>query len=529
MGSRVAGYCELMCVGVVGVFVAGLGMATTPLLAEAAEAPSNPVSSPDSSATDPAPYDWSGLYAGLQLGGAFGSAERNFSAAQSSTGRFGIAGPGGGLTLGYLEQTDNIVYGVEGDFSALGLTGLAQKPNPQYIYQASNPWLMTARGRLGVAIDDFLPYVSGGLAVATEHIASHIATTDLAGSDFTRLQLGWTAGGGVEAALSDGWSVKAEYLYVKLADATGPASNFTPTSTSLNENIVRLGVNFRFGPFEDTPDRLDGATPPPSEDSDALSLATLPGFEIGGTVGYYRYQEFFEHDQPYMHETGAKLGVLGTGTYVFGNSIFVTSDNRIAYSWNNYTGSGTRNGVPDYLFDLRALIGRDFDLGEAPILETGLALSPYTGLGYRNLLNDLRGTSSPAFFRGYRRDSQYLYLPVGATARIGAGKIGRLAATVEYDQLVEGWQTNDFNDVQSGQGTPGNDQFRGFGFRSRLDYEEDDWSIGPYFIYWNVNQSEQTVVPHEAGFGPFEFTYVDILIEPHNQTIESGIELRYRF
>jgi len=229
-----------------------------------------------------------------------------------------------------------------------------------------------------------------------------------------------------------------------------------------------------------------------------------------------------------MHETGVKLGVLGTATYVFGNGIFIASDNRFAYSWNNYTGSGTKEGVPDYLFDLRALLGRDFDLGEAPILETDLEVSPYTGLGYRNLLNDLRGRTSIGAL-GYRRDSQYLYLPVGVTARIGVGEVGRLAWTVEYDQLVEGWQTNDFKDFAAPEGTPGNDQFRGYGFRGKIDYEEDDWSIGPYLTYWNINQSEQTVIPLHETFGPFVLNLIEILSEPHNQTIESGIEARYRF
>jgi outer membrane immunogenic protein len=53
--------------------------------------------------------------------------------------------------------------------------------------------------------------------------------------------IGWTAGGGVEYALSLNWSVKAEYLYVNYQDQTIGPGTFT-----LIENIVRGGVNYRF-------------------------------------------------------------------------------------------------------------------------------------------------------------------------------------------------------------------------------------------------------------------------------------------
>ena len=59
-------------------------------------------------------------------------------------------------------------------------------------------------------------------------------------------------GGGVETAIGPRWSVKAEYLYVRMNTASTSASPmqwpgqvFTH-STELRASIARAGANFRF-------------------------------------------------------------------------------------------------------------------------------------------------------------------------------------------------------------------------------------------------------------------------------------------
>ncbi len=69
---------------------------------------------------------------------------------------------------------------------------------------------------------------------------------------------GWTAGGGVEAAITSILSVKLEYLYVDLGTRSVSAPNgFGPTqfitdtvftSYHARDHIIRLGFNLRFGP-----------------------------------------------------------------------------------------------------------------------------------------------------------------------------------------------------------------------------------------------------------------------------------------
>jgi outer membrane immunogenic protein len=61
---------------------------------------------------------------------------------------------------------------------------------------------------------------------------------------------GWTAGGGIEVALTRRWSLKAEYLYMDFGTSTTtwavPGLPTLSDSTRLNMNTVRAGLNYRF-------------------------------------------------------------------------------------------------------------------------------------------------------------------------------------------------------------------------------------------------------------------------------------------
>jgi outer membrane immunogenic protein len=60
---------------------------------------------------------------------------------------------------------------------------------------------------------------------------------------------GWTAGAGVEFAMTDNWTVKLEYLFADFEHATCPVSSCAaaaPATVSFNENIVRVGANYLF-------------------------------------------------------------------------------------------------------------------------------------------------------------------------------------------------------------------------------------------------------------------------------------------
>jgi len=58
-----------------------------------------------------------------------------------------------------------------------------------------------------------------------------------------------TAGVGLEYAFAANWTAKAAYLFVDLGNASCGFANCggTNTTVSINENIIRAGINFKFG------------------------------------------------------------------------------------------------------------------------------------------------------------------------------------------------------------------------------------------------------------------------------------------
>jgi high affinity Mn2+ porin len=89
--------------------------------------------------------------------------------------------------------------------------------------------------------------VTGGFAWGH----SHVNLNDGAGSIFAapgQIQTGWTAGAGVEFAVSGNWSAKLEYDYIDLGRQTYDLTGFGLPNVSVDPrvNLVKLGLNYRF-------------------------------------------------------------------------------------------------------------------------------------------------------------------------------------------------------------------------------------------------------------------------------------------
>ncbi len=121
----------------------------------------------------PVAYNWTGFYLGIEGGVGWGTAEDTDSTGFDS-GRFATTGGIVGGTIGYNWQINKIVLGLEGDGSGAWIRGSTTgAPNfcggaPSYC-ESDLQALGTFRGRVGVAIDRFLPYATGGLAVGSLH------------------------------------------------------------------------------------------------------------------------------------------------------------------------------------------------------------------------------------------------------------------------------------------------------------------------------------------------------------------------
>ena len=191
-------------------------------------------------------FNWTGFYLGGEVGGGFGTSRKDFLYRGTTTNDFAISGAIGGGTAGYNQQFGSFVGGLEGDISGSGVQGETNCGNTLFNCGTKNNWLATLRGRFGYAFDNFMPYVTGGVADGDINVWSGLKSTGGGGVNFTTTKAGWTAGVGLETGFFSNWTVKAEYLYVQLQNANEPSNVGRPTTTKFLENIVRVGLNYKF-------------------------------------------------------------------------------------------------------------------------------------------------------------------------------------------------------------------------------------------------------------------------------------------
>jgi outer membrane immunogenic protein len=212
--------------------------------ASAADLPARPYTKAPMMA---APYNWTGFYAGVNAGYAFGRESSTLTGlGVAGTGSVDYDGLFGGGQIGYNIQYGMWVWGIEADIQGSSIGG-RQNAIAAGLGAAAVSNKMdafgTIRGRLGFAYDRFLPYVTGGFAVGRNTL-----TVGGAALEETATHTGWTVGAGIEHALRDGWTVKAEYLHVDLGseDYLSAFAPLASASANMRLHIVRAGLNYRF-------------------------------------------------------------------------------------------------------------------------------------------------------------------------------------------------------------------------------------------------------------------------------------------
>jgi outer membrane immunogenic protein len=164
-------------------------------------------------------FNWTGPYAGLLAG--YGWTDFRDG---GTTGSGWLAGG----YIGYnIQSPANWVYGIEADAMWSGISG-------NNLNTDSIDYLATLRPRIGYAFGDFMLYGTGGLAVA--------GVTTTSGSTASATHVGWTVGGGVEAALTSNIVGRVEYNYVDL----GSQSYSNGVTAAPTASIVKAGIGFKF-------------------------------------------------------------------------------------------------------------------------------------------------------------------------------------------------------------------------------------------------------------------------------------------
>ncbi len=222
-------------------------------------------------------WSWTGGYVGAHAGAAWGDATFSDPFGPSIFGdRVSTPGLLGGFQAGYNWQVPQtrLVFGVEADVTGLSSTGTNTCLAYSGFFISANcraepDVSATAAARFGYAIDPAqrtLAYIRGGFAAIHDHI--NITSNAIAGSgtDVTSniWKAGWTAGAGIERALTPAWSLRLEYDFLGFGHSNvptpasllqaappNPASYvLTPAGTtrvSQNMQELKLGLNYRLG------------------------------------------------------------------------------------------------------------------------------------------------------------------------------------------------------------------------------------------------------------------------------------------
>lgn len=231
-------------------------------------------------------YEWSGAYIGGSLGAAHSRGSFDASTSDGFVGSY-FTPPdpeqiaeaadqsasqsklSAGLFGGYGKQFDNLYVGVEAGVNSLNFD---ESTSSGDIYESNitasftnkisvkADWQASLRARVGWAEKRWLAYLTGGLAVTQIRMdatfTDNLATGTLGSDSDNDTKLGWVIGLGGEYALSESWTLRAEYLYADYGKADTNAivinsnnptlANDLKSSVDLKTQILSVGVAYQF-------------------------------------------------------------------------------------------------------------------------------------------------------------------------------------------------------------------------------------------------------------------------------------------
>jgi outer membrane immunogenic protein len=197
----------------------------------------------------PAPaFSWTGAYIGGNVGGIWGKHDFDPITATQTAGvgggcpTCGFSATSdrdsaliGGFQSGYRWQTGMWVLGIEQDFlftnvhNQVALTTNMSLADGSFLagdtFNAKLKWLGDTRAQLGMAFDRWLVYAAGGLATGAMDVTASYGpraggSAAYSITDDNKWHIGWTAGAGLEYAITDNVSLGAEYRYTELSSRT---------------------------------------------------------------------------------------------------------------------------------------------------------------------------------------------------------------------------------------------------------------------------------------------------------------------
>lgn len=238
-------------------------VALAPQAVLAADLYAEPIAVPVPAPYMQAGYDWSGFYLGANVGYGWGTATSGEIVlyddpldppVTSLPGfSFGTSGVIGGVEGGVNWQMGGLVLGVVGDLAAANITGSYFDSVNNFGVDSTINWLGTARINVGLPVNNWLFYGTGGLAFGGITNGLHdVYNSGTLHSTATTSNVGWTIGAGVAVALSPNWVLKGEYLFVDLGtkdisfSEPDPGWALVTTTAKTTASIGRISLDYKF-------------------------------------------------------------------------------------------------------------------------------------------------------------------------------------------------------------------------------------------------------------------------------------------
>jgi len=192
----------------------------------------------------PAPgYSWTGFYIGGQGSVGFGRSNVDDNGLTGLDTTFDIDGWSAGGVVGAQWQWNSLVLGAEGEGNWSDIDGDSQVQPGNFISSDIDAF-GSVSGKLGAAWDRTLVYGTGGIAFGD------IATgQSVGGAAFSQSEtyVGWTAGGGVDFAVTGHVIVGAQYRFYDFGEeGFVPPAPFTPRDQDSHLHTVSGHVTVKF-------------------------------------------------------------------------------------------------------------------------------------------------------------------------------------------------------------------------------------------------------------------------------------------
>jgi outer membrane immunogenic protein len=221
-------------------------------------------------------FTWTGFYAGIHVGGAFG--DNNTRTLVSSNPQItpglelpvNSTGILAGGQVGYNYQSGSWVIGVEGagswtDLSIGKITTILPSSSSTctsfgascFSSVADSKWLAMATAHVGLAGYQWLLYLKGGVAfMGVDYTTSTLNSSTVVESlTINDTRIGWVVGGGAQLAFLNGWSIRAEYNYIDFSNEKY-VFPFVAGSTQVDIysqiHAFRVGLNYHLNGSEPT-------------------------------------------------------------------------------------------------------------------------------------------------------------------------------------------------------------------------------------------------------------------------------------